>query len=110
MLALDDTTLPWIEVAPGVPYFRTDEGQPWLPVGHNDSITWVSLAGVIRQRNLPAVDQYLAMLARHGVNVLRLMLEYCQREGTYFERPIGRYQPHMVQLWDDLLALCAKHG
>ncbi|MDJ0367912.1 hypothetical protein QMK33_22445 [Hymenobacter sp. H14-R3] len=38
------------------------------------------------------------------------MLEYCQTEYRCLERPVGRFQPHMVRLWDDLFALCAKYG
>jgi mannan endo-1,4-beta-mannosidase len=50
------------------------------------------------------------MLAAHGVTVLRLMLEYCHREHRYFEKPAGTFHPAMVRLWDDLFALCEKHG
>ena len=50
------------------------------------------------------------MLARHGVTVLRLMLEYAQVRHRYFERPAGTVAPNMVQLWDDLFALCENHG
>jgi Cellulase (glycosyl hydrolase family 5) len=50
------------------------------------------------------------MLSEHGVTCLRLMLEYCHGENRYFEKPIGNFQPNMVKLWDDLFALCEKHG
>lgn len=52
----------------------------------------------------------MAWLAAQGITRLRLMLEYCQTEHRYLERPVGRFQPHMVRLWDDLFALCAKYG
>ncbi|QIL78301.1 hypothetical protein [Hymenobacter sp. HDW8] len=102
--------LPWIRVAPTAPYFLTEEGQPWTPIGQNDAITWPDLAGLFQRRNLAAVEGHFAWLAAHGVTCLRLMLEYCQTEHRYLERPVGRFQPHMVQLWDDLFALCAKAG
>jgi mannan endo-1,4-beta-mannosidase len=38
------------------------------------------------------------------------MLEYAQVRHRYFERPAGRFVPVMVQLWDDLFALCEKVG
>jgi mannan endo-1,4-beta-mannosidase len=38
------------------------------------------------------------------------MLEYAQGERHYFERPAGTFAPHMVQLWDDLFALCERAG
>jgi mannan endo-1,4-beta-mannosidase len=50
------------------------------------------------------------MLKQHGVTCLRLMLEYCHGEHRYFEKPVGRFQPNMIQLWDDLFFLCEKHG
>ncbi|MCC2545437.1 hypothetical protein LJY25_03190 [Hymenobacter sp. BT175] len=102
--------LPWIQVASGAPYFVTGEGRPWTPIGQNDAVTWPDFAGLFRRRDLGAVDRHLAWLAAHGVTVLRFMLEYCQTENRYFERPVGRFQPNMVQLWDDLFALCETHG
>jgi mannan endo-1,4-beta-mannosidase len=38
------------------------------------------------------------------------MLEYAQGQRYYFERPAGRFVPHVVQLWDDLFALCERVG
>jgi hypothetical protein len=38
--------LAWIEVAAGAPYFATETGEPWTPVGQNDAISWVELAGL----------------------------------------------------------------
>jgi len=103
-------TLPWITVAPAAPYFLTENCQQWTPIGQNDAITWPDLAGLFQRRDIVAVEGHLAWLAAHGVTCLRLMLEYCQTEHRYLERPVGRFQPHMVRLWDDLFALCAKYG
>ena len=38
------------------------------------------------------------------------MLEYMQIKHRWIERPAGRFPPSMVQLWDDLFALCEKRG
>lgn len=102
-------TLPWIEVATHAPYFVTEDGDPWTPIGQNDAITWPELRGLFRRRDLASVERYLQWLAAHQVTCLRLMLEYCQGEHRYFERPVGHFQPNMVQLWDDLFALCEKY-
>lgn len=104
------TGLPWVRVAPGVPYFVTEDGCPWHPVGQNDAITWPEIQGLFRRRDLPAVDRHLAWLAAHGVTCLRVMMEYSQVRHRYLERPAGRFVPAMVQLWDDLIALCERHG
>ena len=108
VLALPPT--PWIQRAPNAPYFLTDEGQAWHPIGHNDAVTWPDLAGLFRRRDLPKVEAYLQELASQGVTVLRLMLEYAQRQHRYIENPAGRFVPNMVDLWDTLFLLCQKYG
>ena len=35
--------LQWITVAPGAPYFTTESGTAWTPIGQNDAITWPEL-------------------------------------------------------------------
>jgi mannan endo-1,4-beta-mannosidase len=104
------TPLPWIEVARGAPYFATDAGDPWTPIGQNDSISWIELKGLFGRRDLPAVERHLRHLVDHGVTCLRLMLEYSQVRHRYFERPMGVFPKRMVQLWDDLFALCERTG
>lgn len=99
-----------IHVAPGGRYFETSDNEPFLFIGANDSITWPGLAGLFRRRDPAAVDAYLARLAANGATVLRLMLEYAHSDGRYFERPVGRFNPLMVRLWDDLFARCEAHG
>ncbi len=110
MTGAEGKALPWIQVAPGAPYFMTEEGGAWTPIGQNDAVIWPDLAGLFRRRDLPAVEGHLRWLQAHGVTCLRLMLEYAHREHRYLERPIGRFQPNMVRLWDDLFALCERHG
>jgi mannan endo-1,4-beta-mannosidase len=102
--------LSWIQVAPGAPYFVDEEGRPFTPIGQNDAISWPDLEGLFRRKDLAAVEAHLRWLKAHGVNTLRLMLEYAQVRHRYFERPVGRFVPAMVQLWDDLFALCERLG
>ncbi len=104
------TPLAWIETAKDAPYFVTETGDAWTPVGHNDAVSWVDLAGLFRGRDLRSVDDYLRMLSQSGVTVLRLMLECAHQRHRYLERPIGRFVPAMVKAWDDLFALCERHG
>ncbi|HWT30230.1 MAG TPA: hypothetical protein VN240_04300, partial [Propylenella sp.] len=100
--------LPWIRVEGS--YFVTETGEPWTPIGQNDAISWSDFSGLFRRRALPAVEGHLRWLAAHGVTCLRFMLEYAQVRHRYFERPVGRFVPNMVRLWDDLFELCEKHG
>lgn len=102
--------MPWIQVAPNASYFIIETGQPWTPIGQNDAITWPDLAGAFRRKDLAAVEGHFRWLVAHGVTCLRLMLEYCQGENRYLEKPIGYFQLNMVQLWDDIFALCEKWG
>jgi len=103
-------TLPWIRVAPGSPYFVDDTGADWTPIGQNDAISWPELEPLFRRKDLPAVERHLRWLVEHGVTCLRLMVEYAQVRHRYFERRAGTPVPAMVQLWDDLFALCERVG
>ncbi|WP_426956567.1 hypothetical protein [Muricoccus radiodurans] len=102
--------LPWIQRAPGAPYFVTEDGAPWTPIGQNDAIAWPEFTGLFRRRDLPAIERHLRHLADHGVTVLRLMMEYAQGRHRYIERPAGQFVPAMVTLWDDLFRLCESVG
>lgn len=102
--------LPWIRVADGAPYFVDETGAAFTPIGQNDAISWVELAGLFRRRDLPAVERHLRGLKAQGVTVMRLMLEYAQVRSRYFERPAGRFNPVLVQLWDDLFEIAERVG
>jgi mannan endo-1,4-beta-mannosidase len=100
-----------VQRAPDAPYFVLDDGRtPWTPIGANEAITWPELAGLFRRRDLAGVEAHLRGLRASGVTVLRLMLEYGHGEHRYLEKPAGRFVPAMVQLWDDLFALCEQVG
>jgi mannan endo-1,4-beta-mannosidase len=100
-------SLPWVGVRGS--YFEDEAGRPFLPIGHNDSVSWANLAGLYRRRDVARADAHFAMLAMSGVNVVRLMLEYAQVRHRYFEKPAGRFVPAMVQLWDDVVALAERY-
>jgi hypothetical protein len=104
------SAMPWIQVAPGAPYFVDETGEAFTPIGQNDAISWAELAGLFRRRDLAAVERHLVWLKAHGVTVLRLMLEYAQGRSRYFERPAGRVNPTVVRLWDDLFGICERVG
>lgn len=100
----------WIRCAEGVPYFTTETGDVWAPVGHNEAITWPNLAALHRRRDPEAVEAHFAELATHGVTCLRLMLDYSQGRHRHLEHRVGHFSPAMVRLWDDLIALGETHG
>jgi hypothetical protein len=101
---------PRICVRPGQPYFVTEAGEAWAPIGHNDAVTWPELAPLFRRRDPAAVERHLLWLRDHGVTCIRLMLEYCHGEHRYLEHAPGRFAPNMVRFWDDLFALLERLG
>jgi hypothetical protein len=99
----------WITTALDAPYFMTESGTAWTPIGHNDALTWPELRA-LQRGNLADVARHFQWLRENGVTCIRLMLEYCEDGQCYFERPAGRIRPAMVALWDDLVGLCAETG
>jgi mannan endo-1,4-beta-mannosidase len=106
----DAVPLSWITRAPGAAYFVDEAGVDWTPIGQNDAITWPELAGLFRRRDLPAVERHLRWLRvfQHQPQAGDAMV--AQREHRYLERPVGRFNPAMVRLWDDLVRLCQAVG
>ena len=102
-------TLPWIRRAPGVPYFETDRGDAWTPIGQNDALTWPELRGVI-SGDVASVARHLAWLRENGVTCLRLMLEYAEVNDCYFEAPDGTWNEQLIAAWDVLVGLCEQAG
>lgn len=100
----------WIRCAEAAPYFETDVGTPWAPIGHNEAITWPNIAPLYRRRDAESVDRHFAELAASGVTCLRLMLDYSQGRGRHLEHRVGAFSPAMVRLWDDLIALGERHA
>lgn len=88
----------------------TESGEAWTPIGHNSAITWPDIGSVFRRMNSHSVARHLDTLSQHGVTCLRLMLEYCHGNHRYLEQPVGRFKPHMVQYWDDLIGMCDRRG
>jgi hypothetical protein len=109
-LPIPASPLPWIGVSPASPYFITEDGAPWTPIGQNDNINWLELKGLFRRQNIAEAEAYLDRLAASGVTVMRLMLECAEGKSRFIERPMGCFVPAMVQLWDDLFALCEQRG
>jgi len=102
-----DAPLEWVRVCRDAPYFETERGDAWTPVGHNDALSWPTLAPL--SRDPAAVECYVEMLRQRGVTCLRLMLEYVQTNGRFFERPAGEFNPRVVRMWDRLFARAERH-
>ena len=103
-------SLPWVQRAPGLPYFVTEDGAPWTPIGQNDGITWIEWRGLYGAGDLPAIERHLAWLRSSGVTCLRFMLEYAETGQHFFEQPAGTFNPALIQVWDDLFRLAGAAG
>lgn len=103
-------SMPHVQVAPGGRYFMTEDGKPFLAIGHNDAMPWVTLHSLHREENTGKVEAYIKMLVEHGVTVLRIMLEYSENPDWFFEDREGRPVPDSVLYWDDLIGLCERYG
>ena len=79
----DPHGMPYVQVAPGGRYFMTEDGKPFLLIGHNEAMKWPYMRNMRDERDLATTEAYLRMLAERGVTVLRIMLEYCQDERWY---------------------------
>ncbi|TCD04358.1 hypothetical protein EYB45_08745 [Erythrobacteraceae bacterium CFH 75059] len=102
--------MPWVTTRPGLPYFVTEDGAAWTPIGANDAVSWPELAPLFRRRDPEAVERHLRWLAAHGVTCIRLMLEYAQGDHRYLERRVGTFAPNMVRFWDDLFPMLERTG
>lgn len=100
----------YVRVAPGGRYFTTEDGRPFLVVGHNDALPWPNMHNLKNEQDVATTEAYIKMLAEHGVTVMRVMLEYGQNQSWYFEKPVGNYLPEAVLYWDDLIGLCERYG
>lgn len=109
-LAVPSPVQDWIGCAQRAPYFETEGGRSWTPVGYNEAITWPNLALLYRRRDPAVVERHFARLRDSGVTCLRLMLDYNQVRHRHFESRCGQFAPAMVQLWDDLIALGELYG
>ena len=107
---MSERVLSPIRVAPSGRYFETFEEQPFLFIGFNDAISWLTLQGLYRRKDVASVEAYLQHLVANGVNTLRLMLDYAHFDTHLLENPVGVFNPHIVALWDDLLARCREYG
>ncbi|WP_075214047.1 hypothetical protein [Mongoliimonas terrestris] len=107
---MTSTGLPWVRVVPGVPAFETEDGAPFVPIGHNDALSWVDLSGLYRRRDVESAAANLCALRHHGVTVVRMMLECAHARHRLLESPVGRFNPHVVRFWDDLVGLAESTG
>ena len=99
----------WVKRAPGVPYFITEDGVAWTPIGQNDAISWVEWQG-LWNGDLGSVARHLAWMRDSGVTVLRFMLEYAETGEHFFEQPAGTFNPTIVAAWDRLIPLVQAAG
>ncbi|HEX8218646.1 MAG TPA: hypothetical protein VF914_05470 [Chloroflexia bacterium] len=105
----DPAAMPYVRLAPGGRYFMTEDGKPFLAIGHNEALPWPRMWHMQDERDIPTVESYIKMMAEHGVTVVRIMLEYCEDQDWFFEDAEGKPVPSTVQYWDNLIGLCERY-
>ena len=81
----------------------------WTPIGQNDAIPWTEFSGLIRRRDLHAVERHLALAARARRDLSAADARILPGRHRHLESPAGAFRPEMVRLWDDLIALCERY-
>lgn len=99
-----------MQVCRNAPAFQTEDGAAFIPIGHNDALSWVTFRGLYRRRDPAEAEAYLRYLRDHGVTVIRMMMECAHQRHRHIERPIGAFNPHVVRFFDDLVVLCETVG
>ncbi|HEX8229883.1 MAG TPA: hypothetical protein VF826_11305 [Chloroflexia bacterium] len=105
----DPSSMPYVGLAPGGRYFMTEDGEPFLVIGHNEALPWPRMYHMQDERDIATVESYVKLMAEHGVTVVRIMLEYCEDEQWFFEDAQGMPVPSTVQYWDNLIGLCERY-
>ena len=102
-------SLPWIERAADAPYFTETSGAAWTPIGQNDAITWPELAGLSAGAICPAWS-VTALAEGQRRHLLAADAGILPARPPLPRAPPGRFNPALVRLWDDLVALCEAIG
>ena len=64
----DVRRLEWVGIAPNAPYFVTDAGRAWMPIGHNDAVAWPTIGPVLMRPNV--VEAHFRTLRDSGVTLV----------------------------------------
>lgn len=87
-------SMPRVRVAADAPYFVTEDGEGWTPIGLNDAVTWPELAPFFRRRDLAGIERHdshvlpgpvcgLSLTATTGVSTRsRIAGSSCRRRST----------------------------
>ena len=90
--------------------FIFPDGSVGIAVGQNDGYPWPGLDRLWLYGDVAHTDSYIKDLRAHGVNVMRIMVEYAQSPSQFLENPLGTYSPSVVAFWDRFLPICERYG
>ena len=99
VVASADAKAELITVARGGRYFQKGD-EAFLIIGPNDALTWPGLSPLLGRTSPQAAKEYMEKLASHGVNTVRVMIEYAQYPHGLLENPLGEYRTEVVEFWD----------
>jgi hypothetical protein len=99
----------YLQVSDGKRYFEFEDGAPFVIIGANEAMTWPGLDVLYSNPNSDKTENYFKMLQEHGVNTIRIMMEYSQDGYHNIEDPIGEFVPETVAYWDNIITLAEKY-
>jgi mannan endo-1,4-beta-mannosidase len=90
--------------------FVFPDGSVGIAVGQNDGYPWAGLDRLWQYGDVASAENYVKNLRAHGVNVMRIMVEYAQSTSQLLENPLGSYRSSVVNFWDRFLPICERNG
>lgn len=104
----DGGALSWVRVAANGRYFVTDDGRPFIPIGHQPGTGFLELPDV-------EIDRHFAKMEEYGETVARIDFDHAfthEKPPRYvgLESRVGQYDSAHSARLDTVFALAAKHN
>ncbi|MBN1817034.1 MAG: hypothetical protein JW828_06710 [Sedimentisphaerales bacterium] len=96
----------FVQVAASHRYFQWEDGTAFFPIGQND---WPEMFD-LRKRTREDLAAYFQNLRRHGVNILRLLMDVgVQKDVMWVETSPGHFNPAFKKWMDTIIELARLH-
>ena len=92
----------FITISPNRKFFQFPNGQPFVPVGHNEMFDQSLLLDPDK------LDDYFRHMSENGENVLRILLDGWGN--SLVETSVGQFSPVVDEVVDNLVNAAEKHG
>ena len=83
-------------------YFMLENGEPWTPIGFNESVTWPSLS--------EDPEKFFIDISSKGINCLRMFFEYAETQEGLLESRQGIFNQINVNRWKIIFELAERYN